>query len=465
MLAAPAVILPGTAAATVCYLAALAVIAAGLIAAARSLPVDQRRIWMPWIAGVGCAITGSAVWQVRMDVALVCWLVFYLPITVAVVRMIEARALPRPVRHAIAKDVAVATVAMTVFAWYVLIQPTLAKSAGGGGWSTVAAFCFPLGDVVIVGLALTVLLAPGRRTASEHLIVTGLTLSLLADLGNALLPPTARADIWYTPTYLLVNGMLTAAVLHRSRATPAEPAVRAATAPGMRGWRMALLGTALCAVGLSTIALPNRGWDRAPATAAMITMIAVILSRLRRAVTDLENAERMLRHQATHDQLTGLANRARLLHEMRDAVRASPTLFFVDLDGFKAVNDTHGHHCGDIVLKVVAKRLTGIVRRSDTVARLGGDEFVVCCTGLTGADVTALTARIEGALAEPIDVGAGPVTIGASIGVLTLPPADPLTEQSAEDLISNLLSTADAAMYEAKRAGGGTRVVDYVLTA
>ncbi|MEU8660196.1 hypothetical protein, partial [Actinoplanes philippinensis] len=244
-LAVPAVVLPGTATATVAYLAALAVIAAGLIAAARSLPVDQRRIWMPWIAGVGCAVTGSAVWQVRTDVALVCWLAFYLPITVAVVRMIEARALPRPVRHAIAKDVGVVTVAMTVFAWYVLIQPSLAKSAGGGGWGTVAAFCFPLGDVVIVGLALTVLLAPGRRTASEHLIVTGLTLSLLADLGNALLPPAARTDIWYMPTYLLVNGMLTAAVLHRSRAAPTAPtgpAVRATIAPGMRGWRMALLG-------------------------------------------------------------------------------------------------------------------------------------------------------------------------------------------------------------------------------
>jgi diguanylate cyclase (GGDEF)-like protein len=472
VLALPSVVLPGSVIATACYLAGLLVLAAALVTAARSLPTEHRRIWSPWILGVGIAISGSAAWQISAlpaaplvlaDVALVCWLAFYLPITRAVLRMIEGRDLPSGVRQAIAKDVAVATIAAAVFAWYVLIEPSLAGAETGGGWAVFAAFCFPLGDVVLVGLALTVLMVPGRRTVSEHLIVAGLSVSLLADVGNALLPTSAvDANAWYMPTYLMVNAMLTTAALHPSRVTPILAAGGPQAPQGMRRWRMALLGTALCAVGLSTIALPEQGWDRVPATGAMLTMITVILSRLYRAVTDLEKADRLLRHQATHDQLTGLANRARLLHDMRDAVRASPTLFFVDLDGFKGVNDTYGHHCGDLVLRAVAARLTSIVRHTDTVARLGGDEFVVCCTGLTDPDVTALSDRLQTALTEPIDVGDCSVTIGASIGILTLPPTTPLTEQNADELISKLLSTADAAMYEAKRSGGGTRIADHL---
>jgi diguanylate cyclase (GGDEF)-like protein len=239
---------------------------------------------------------------------------------------------------------------------------------------------------------------------------------------------------------------------------------QAGATPGMRGWRMVLLGSALSAVGLSVILMPHSGWNRLPTAAAMLAMIAVILSRLQRAVADLAGAEQTMRHQATHDQLTGVANRARLMDEMRHAVTRSPTLFFVDLDGFKAINDTRGHHTGDIVLKVVAERLTGIVRSTDSVARLGGDEFVVVCTGLGPDEVTALATRIERTLAEPIPGDGGPVTVGSSIGILTLPYAAD-AGHDVEDLISDLLRTADAAMYEAKRDGGGTRIVEYALSA
>jgi diguanylate cyclase (GGDEF)-like protein len=354
----------------------------------------------------------------------------------------------------------VVTAAGLAFAWYLLIQPVLGSATAAGGWSLVLTFGYPLGDVVLLALAVTLLLIPGRRTAAELMIVAGLSVSLLADIGNALLPAQAGSDRWYLPTYLLINATLTAALVHPAQSTVLRPLNRGESGQDMRGWRMALLGVALCGVGLSMMLLPNQGWDRMPAAVAMVVMISVILSRLRRAVTDLEDAERSLRHQATHDQLTGLANRSRLLADMRDAVRESPTLFFVDLDGFKAVNDTHGHHSGDLVLRAVAERLTRVVRNSDTVARLGGDEFVVVCTGLTESDTTALCRRIESALAEPIDIGDDMVVIGCSIGVLSRPAVDALSEQEAEDLISDLLSAADAAMYEAKRSGGGTRIVN-----
>jgi diguanylate cyclase (GGDEF)-like protein len=267
------------------------------------------------------------------------------------------------------------------------------------------------------------------------------------------------------PSYLVINATLATAVMHPSSWAKATPSATTGAAFGMRGWRMVLLGIALCGVGLNALVVPDNGWQRLPAAASIMVMVTVILARLYRAVTDLESAERTMRHQANHDQLTGLVNRARLMETMRDAVDRSPTLFFVDLDGFKAVNDTQGHACGDAVLKVVAERLTGIVRSTDTVARLGGDEFVVVCPDLRPEAVTALASRIEEVVREPVGAACGTVTVGASIGVLTLP-TDAITGQrSAEVLIADLLRAADAAMYEAKRGGGGTRIVDYAFTA
>ncbi|GAA1639614.1 hypothetical protein GCM10009828_080170 [Actinoplanes couchii] len=472
MLATPSVVLPGSTIAVVCYLAGLCLIGGYLVAAARSLPPGRRRAWLPLIVMVALGATGPAVFQLAglpgapaaalNDVALLLWLGVYPPAALAVHRMLAGRALPRPVRRAIVKDVLVVTAAALMFAWYLLIRPALPGVVDGDRWGVIAVFCYPLGDVVLLALAVTVLLIPGRRTVPEHLIVAGFGLSLLVDVANTLLPVSATdANVWYMPTYLVINALLTAATVHPDRDAAIRPVSRSEPAPGMRGWRMALLGAALCGVGLSTIVLPHRGWERGPAAACMTVMIVVILSRLRRAVADLEDAERTLRHQATHDQLTGLANRSRLLTDMRDAVHDAPTLFFVDLDGFKAVNDTHGHHCGDVVLQTVAARLTRIVRSTDTVARLGGDEFVVVCTALDTAATASLSQRIESVLAEPIDVGDCTVAIGASIGVLTLPATVTMTEQQTDNLISELLSTADAAMYEAKRAGGGTRTVEH----
>jgi diguanylate cyclase (GGDEF)-like protein len=471
LLTVPAFLRPGSVAAEVSYLAGLTLIAAGLVAAARSLGRDQRRTWMPWVAGVVFAITGSAVAQLSAlvnappswgNVSLVCWIAFYLPFGVAIVRMIEGRAVSRPERVAIIKDVAVVTAAATVLAWDLLIQPALAGAHSAGLWALLATLGFPLGDVGLLALAITVLLLPGRRVTSERLIVVGLAASLPIDFMIALAPETvSNASSWLNVLYLLVHATLTAAVLHPDRSRPAQPAERGAGTPGMPGWRMVLLGTALCGVGLSAILVTHQGWDGVPSAAAILVMIALILSRLHRAVADLGRAERTLRYQATHDQLTGLANRSRLLDEMRHVVHRSPALFFVDLDGFKAVNDTRGHHCGDEVLRAVAARLTGIVRGSDTVARLGGDEFVVVCTGLTDDDVATLAVRIERLLSEPIGLPGGAVTIGASIGILSLRDTTG-TEIASEDLVSELLRAADAAMYEAKRNGGGTRTVEYV---
>ena len=134
-------------------------------------------------------------------------------------------------------------------------------------------------------------------------------------------------------------------------------------------------------------------------------------------------AARRLAHLATHDSLTGLPNRLLLMDRLSLALAETghgvpPTVFFCDLDGFKAVNDRLGHEAGDAVLSEVARRLTTAIRPEDTVARLGGDEFVVLCAGLSTPLARATVAsRLRATLSEPIRVAGTTCPIGVSVGV------------------------------------------------
>jgi diguanylate cyclase (GGDEF)-like protein len=175
-----------------------------------------------------------------------------------------------------------------------------------------------------------------------------------------------------------------------------------------------------------------------------------------RSVTDLQEK---LRHQALHDALTGLPNRTLFLDRAENAVhlagrtQAWPAVFYLDLDGFKPVNDTYGHEAGDVLLRVFAERLHGCLRSADTAARLGGDEFAVLVNGPIDADgVDRVVGRIRDVLSRPIDLsGDRQVTVGASIGVSIAGPG-------ADD-VETLLRHADVAMYTAKRARDGRHVL------
>jgi diguanylate cyclase (GGDEF)-like protein len=168
-----------------------------------------------------------------------------------------------------------------------------------------------------------------------------------------------------------------------------------------------------------------------------------------RQVTELKEK---LRHQAMHDALTGLPNRTLFLDRTQHAVHLAgrnglwPAVLYIDLDGFKPVNDTYGHEAGDILLQVFSERLNDCLRTADTAARLGGDEFAVLLHGpIDQSGVERVLERIRGKLDLPIDIGAGrEATIGASIGVAF---ADANTD------IDTLIRHADVAMYTAKRNG------------
>ena len=169
-------------------------------------------------------------------------------------------------------------------------------------------------------------------------------------------------------------------------------------------------------------------------------------------MTGQKTLEDKLRHMALHDPLTGLPNRAYFFDLLRGELaraRRDPdhhfTVLFIDLDGFKRVNDTLGHDAGDAVLVEVARRLRGCLRETDTAARVGGDEFTVLLVqARDAAEAGPIADRMITAISEPIRVAAGEAVVGASIGIAV---GNPLEEDPGD-----ILRNADGAMYRAKSA-------------
>jgi diguanylate cyclase (GGDEF)-like protein/PAS domain S-box-containing protein len=171
-----------------------------------------------------------------------------------------------------------------------------------------------------------------------------------------------------------------------------------------------------------------------------------------RDITAQVLAEKALAHQALHDTVTGLANRLALMDRLSQALvaldrsRGRVGLFFIDLDNFKVINDSHGHDAGDRVLIEVGRRLSRISRRADTVARFGGDEFVLLRSNLRdGDDARLIASRAVRAIGERFVHEGIDLTVTGSIGVVVTP--DPLADPGV------LLQQADIALYEAKSAG------------
>jgi diguanylate cyclase (GGDEF)-like protein/PAS domain S-box-containing protein len=171
-------------------------------------------------------------------------------------------------------------------------------------------------------------------------------------------------------------------------------------------------------------------------------------------ITERKRAEARVERLAHYDALTGLANRTLFKDELEAALQLaaredqSAAVYCIDLDHFKAVNDTLGHAAGDTLLTLVADRLTQCVRAGDTVARLGGDEFAIVQRGSGLAEISReLAARVVAALSEPYDINGHHVVIGASIGIALFP--------IDGRLAGDLLKKADVALYRAKAHGRG----------
>ena len=214
--------------------------------------------------------------------------------------------------------------------------------------------------------------------------------------------------------------------------------------------------TAILAFATSSLALLTVGqFVSLPPVAAVLAIVTVLVGMARAGLTVVERL-RLSHLQALTDELTGLGNRRQLVDrldaslERAEAEDTEVALLLVDLDGFKELNDTLGHHAGDEVLRQIGPRLDHLLRDEDTLARLGGDEFAVVLDPGDEAGASVAGLRLRAALEQSFEVGGIRVCIDASVGIALFP-------EHARDALG-LLQRADVAMYEAKRARTGYEV-------
>ncbi|QCK84448.1 GGDEF domain-containing protein [Phreatobacter aquaticus] len=278
--------------------------------------------------------------------------------------------------------------------------------------------------------------ALGRPTASNLHVLLSLAWSASVGLGGLL---AIMSGDWMLATLVCVPAAaMVGGICFRNFPTPRLASVMMLMSLGPISLGAALSGHEVMIVVAALL----------PLYIISMTLAAYQLNRM--LVTSMV-AERENGHRARHDDLTGLANRANLTSQMNDRLRragrdqSGHAVLYLDLDGFKRVNDTHGHATGDRVLQMVADRLNALVRIGDVTARLGGDEFVVLIDSLTEANAVEFAERLVTKIARTYDVDGIPCEIGVSVGIACSP-------QHGTD-VRMLLAAADAALYSAKALG------------
>jgi diguanylate cyclase len=333
-----------------------------------------------------------------------------------------------------------------------------AAFAGRPAWQSTLAALYPVFDVMLLLVLVNLAFTTAVRCRSFELLVAAIAAMLVGDIGYAAIGAAGRlTGSWLLDLpFLLAYTLLGAAALHPSMVELGRALPRPVQAWSWR--RLAVLLPAL-ATPFGVVALVPEPTPalRAAVSATGAAMIAALLLRAVSAVHGYARAQGVFRHQATHDALTGLPNRVLLTEQVTAllAVRrpdwAPVWLLFLDLDGFKLVNDSWGHDTGDRLIVAVGRRLRAAVADSAVVARVGGDEFVVVAP-LAREEAVALAEQIIVALSTPFDVDGAELFVTASIGMARATGGGTATAET-------LLRDADTAMYRAKNDGRSRWVV------
>ncbi len=315
---------------------------------------------------------------------------------------------------------------------------------------SLISLAYPVMDLAVLFVAIRLAVILHRRNNALVLIISALVALVIADVQYGWLNAQNKFETGsYVDAFWLGFYVLFAlGALHPSMAKD----LRTGTNQLER-----ITNVRLVMMFVATLTVPaiDLVWgtpkDRFVTLTSSALLFALMLGRVLGLVRSVEHGRELLRREARHDPLTGLANRTQLAEQMGAALVASKSnvaVLLIDLDDFKAVNDSLGHEAGDQVLMMVADRLQKCVRDSDVVARLGGDEFAVLLTKtLDEQDAGNTAARIIRSLYEPMTVLDRFVRVGGSVGVA-------LQSQETTD-VQSLLRGADVAMYLAKRQGKG----------
>jgi len=415
------------------------------------------------------AATGDTAFPTAADAL---YVVGYLPLLVGVALLVRRRQ-PRGQRGALVDGAVVAT-GLGLLGWVLFVGPVV-TSRGDDALSHLTGGIYLGADVLLVALAAHLVASSVRMSRSAWLALAAVALLLVGDstyVWGAVLPGWASTALGLG--WLLSNAAWSAAALHPSMADLSDREAPAASGMTPRRTGVLLLAVLLAPLTLAVMQVLDLEADYAVAAASAVMSVLVVIRlgiALRAAAASLlarEEMRRALEHQASHDALTGLANRAastthlaRALEAAREG-RTRVALLFLDLDGFKGVNDAHGHRAGDDVLREVAQRLTAAVRDGDLAGRLGGDEFVVVLTHVQDVDdVLSVAQRVVEGVAEPILADGRVVSVGASVGA-----AVSATGAEAPAGPAALLHEADTAAYRAKARGRGrVELYDHALRA
>jgi diguanylate cyclase (GGDEF)-like protein len=359
-------------------------------------------------------------------------------------------------------DSATVTAGLSLLSWVVLARPTI-ESMHHSVYAAGVAAAYPAMDILLIAGLVRLVSSPGGRSPAFRFLLTALVLLISADTLSV------AFDLFSTNTvsaveYLWLFSYVAwgAAAVHPSMASLSNPVLNVDIR--FRGMRLlavvvaTLIAPALLAVHEVT-GVPVDVWAVIVGSVVMFLLVVLrmhfTLEQYASAHEALEVLQDELAVQATHDSLTGLANRTQALRLLAGALgrarrrQTTVGLLFIDLDGFKGVNDGHGHRTGDEVLRRVAARMLDQVREGDFVARLGGDEFVVGIEDVENEESAIVLAnRLIAAVSEPIVIDdVLSVQVGASVGIAL--------GRGGETDVETLLHEADLAVYEAKASGRG----------
>lgn len=367
---------------------------------------------------------------------------------------------PRGARDELLDGAAVA-IGSALIIWQFVVVNTVHASATPG---EIIAASFPMLNVVYIVPVMALLFIPRRPNMAVTFVITAFIFAIVSSLTYWIADARgANGDESAGPWFILAGGLLATAALHRG-----GPLVAISTDTGderrkraIHVGRLIAFGTMLAippVLAAYTDAIGERlDWWAYVGVAIFVSVIVVFRfgQLLTRALADrqlAEEAEDRLAHQASHDVLTTLPNRALLIDRLEQTLArmhrhpSTLAILFCDLDRFKGVNDSLGHSAGDELLRQVATRFRQVVRTGDTVARLGGDEFVILCEEIEDELVALDVAeRMLEVLKPPFVLEDRESFVTASIGVTISSDANAIPDQ--------LLQDADIALYQAKEAG------------
>ncbi len=420
---------------------------------------ERRAAWVLIVLGQFLFIAGDVTWSVLQDVLHnyaypnvgdVFYVSGYVLIAIGLSMLWRFQ---RPIANIGALvDGLIVAVAAAVLLWVFFIGPAVLDGSGGLA-ERLFNTAYPASDLLLIAMGAQLGMRLGRSVPS-WILLAGMVALLAADLWYAYLAADDAYAVghpvdalWWT-SYVAIAALVVherVGELAHARVDPRGPRVTLV--------RVAVLAATTLAAPLTIAARASAGMDLelVPLLGGTMVLFLLVVLRLAIVAAQLETSRGRLEHDATHDSLTGLGNRALYSERVRQALAASPAtpprtaVLCIDLDDFKTVNDSLGHAAGDRMLQEVGGRLRSVVRRADSVARLGGDEFAILVDGEPAEAALEIADRLLVELAKPVVFGPNSSAhSSASIGI---------AYGSADDSVESLLRDADIAMYTAKNNG------------